>query len=171
MGAKIDYAVFIEELDKKLQGYFESFGDNICCKKGCSECCERGDYPLSDIELEYLMKGFIELEPSVKLQVQENIKNMVRGGVCPFLINKECSVYKYRPIICRVHGLAYFYKGEKVKLPHCVENNKNFAKVYDESGFAGQPISANLDAPHILEGLYKEIRNMYDWVKIDESAK
>ena len=169
MGAKIDYVVFLREFDKKLQEYFNSFGDNICCKRGCSECCEKGDYPLSDLELEYLMQGYTKLESDIKIQIQQNIKTMIKGEKCPFLINKECSVYDYRPIICRVHGLAYFYKDEKVKIPHCVHNNKNFSKVYNEDGFYGKPIPINLDTPHVLEGLYNEIRNLYDWFTKDSN--
>ncbi len=165
MGAKIDYEGFLKEFDKRLESYFKSFGDNICCKEGCSSCCEQGDYPLSDIELEYLMKGFVKLNPQIKVQIQNNIKDMKKGGICPFLVNNICSVYKYRPIVCRVHGLAYFYKDNKVKLPYCVNNGKNFSKVYDESGFSGIPLKVNLDTPHILDGFYNEIRNLYDWLK------
>ena len=170
MGAKIDYEGFIKELDKRLRGYFESFGSSISCKRGCSECCERGDYPLTDIELAYLMRGYTELPPERRTIVQENIKNMVKGGVCPFLINKECSVYEHRPVICRVHGLAYFYKDKKVKIPYCVENGKNFSDVYTDETFNAQPINANLDTYHILEGFYSEMKNMYDWFHQDTNA-
>lgn len=164
MGAEIDYSEFLNELDKRLKGYFDSFGDDICCKKGCSACCEKGDYPLSDIELEYLMQGFMKLDSETKIAVQEKIKNMEKGGACPFLINRECSVYQYRPIICRVHGLAYVYKEGKVKLPHCVNDGKNFSKSYKEDGFYGKPIPSNLDTMSLLEGSYNEIRNLYDWL-------
>lgn len=170
MGAKIDYEDFLKGLDERLQKYFESFGDNIKCQKGCSECCERGDYPLTDIELAYLMKGYVELKPDLKTKIQENIKNMVKGGVCPFLINHECSVYSHRPVICRVHGLAYFYKDKKVKVPYCVENGRNFADVFEEETFTAQPINANLDTCHILEGFYSEIKNMYDWFHPSENT-
>lgn len=165
MGAKINYAEFLEKFDQRLQEYFESFGENICCHKGCSDCCEKGDYPITDIELNYLMNGFLNLDLPTKLQVQNNIKNMRKGEKCPFLINHECSVYLYRPIICRVHGLAYFYKGKKVKVPYCVHNGKNFAKIYKDDGFYGNPLPVNLDTPHVLDGLYAEIKNMYDWFK------
>lgn len=164
MAPKIDYQKFLNDLDVRLKSYFEAFGTEIACKKGCSDCCEKGDYPLSDIELEYLMKGFMGLASSTKIEVQKNIKNMVKGGACPFLLNKQCSIYPYRPIVCRVHGLAYFYKDEKVKLPHCVEDGKNFAKLYKEDGFYGNPIKLNLDTTNILKGLYAEIRNLYDWL-------
>ena len=165
LGEKIDYAEFLREFDKTLKGYFESFGVNIYCKKGCSACCEKGDYPLTDLELEYLMQGYTGLDSEMKIQVQNNIKNMVKGGACPFLVNGECTVYPYRPIICRVHGLAYFYKEDKVKIPHCANTGKNFSKVYNkDDGFYGKPLLVNLDTMHVLDGLYNEIRNLYDWL-------
>ena len=92
---------------------------------------------------------------------------MKKGEACPFLINKECSLYKYRPIICRVHGLAYIYKDNNVKLPHCVNEGKNFSKQYKNNYFEGTPINNNLDTEILLEGLYSEIRNLYDWIKHD----
>ena len=167
MGAKINYPDFLRKLDLKLNAYFESFGENICCQKGCSLCCEKGEYPMSDIELEYLMSGYMQLAPEIKIQVQNNIKEMKKGEACPFLINKECSLYKYRPIICRVHGLAYIYKDNNVKLPHCVNEGKNFSKQYKNNYFEGTPINNNLDTEILLEGLYSEIRNLYDWIKHD----
>ena len=164
MGAKINYIEFLKEFDERLEEYFNSFGDDICCKCGCSDCCEKGDYPLSDIELEYLMHGYMNLEPEVKIQIQDNIKKMEKGGICPFLINKCCSIYQYRPIVCRVHGLAYFCKDKKVKLPYCVNNGKNFSKNYRDNIFCGNPITTNLDTPSLLEGSYAEIRSLYDWL-------
>jgi len=81
------------------------------------------------------------------------------------LLDKECSIYPYRPIVCRVHGLAYFYKEDKVKLPYCANTGKNFSKVYNKNdGFYGKPLGVNLDTPHVLDGLYSEIRNLYDWL-------
>ena len=97
-----NYETFIKKLDEKLTLYFDAQKENICCQIGCSECCEKGDYPLTGIELLYLMQGHMKLEPEVKKQVQENIKNMKKGGVCPYLINNRCSIYTYRPIICRI---------------------------------------------------------------------
>ncbi len=169
MGTKVNYEEFLKEFDLRLNSYFEQFGDNICCRKGCSECCEKGDYPLSDIELQYLMHGYAELDLDTKRTVQKNISVMQRGGACPFLINKECSVYKHRPIICRVHGLAYYYKNEKVKIPHCANTGKNFAKIYKNGEFYGTPIKLNLDTYHILEGIYSDIKNLYDWVHTENN--
>ena len=174
----MDYESFLKELDIKLADYFNEYKDFICCKVGCSYCCEKGDYPLSDIELRYIMKGYIELDNTTKQAVQKNIKNMKQGESCPFLLDKKCSIYPFRPIICRVHGLAYFCNENIVKVPHCTNIGKNYAKVYSGGEILIEPINENLDTINILnEFITKnqfissdsskttfEIRNLFDWL-------
>lgn len=147
------------EIDKRLLQYFEEHKEFICCKAGCSECCEKGDYPISESELKLLMEGYSQLDNINKIRVQGNIRNMERGGACPFLLDKLCSVYDYRPMICRIHGLAYLMDNGTVKVPYCVNSGKNYAKVYSNGEFFGKPIEEDLDKL-LLTG---EIRNLYDW--------
>ena len=156
MGTEIDFA----SIDKKLSVYFEQYKNFICCKEGCSLCCEKGDYPVSDLELKYIMEGYSKLENTRKIRVQDNIKNMVRGGACPFLLNNRCSIYQYRPIVCRIHGLAYLNKDGIVKLPYCVNYGKNFSKVYSDGEFYSEPIKENLDLLFNIG----EVHNLYDWL-------
>ena len=164
MGTKINYEDFILSLDKKLHAYFLEYDQFVCCRAGCSACCEKGDYPLSNIELEYLMKGYVLLSADKKIQVQQNLKSMEKGGKCPFLIEKKCSVYEYRPIVCRVHGLPYLYKDNCVKLPYCANEGKNFANNYIDGEFVGQPITENLDTEFLLQNFKHETKNLYDWI-------
>lgn len=161
----ISYKKFLCDFDSKLEKYFKEHQNFIQCKAGCSNCCKKGDYPVSQLELEYLMQGFIALDNETKKLVQENIKFMKKGGSCPFLINNKCSVYPYRPIICRVHGLAYLCRENTVKVPYCVNENKNYSDVYNNGEINLNPIKENLDTPNILKGFdYGEIRNLYDWL-------
>lgn len=160
------YKAFIEDLDSRLSSYFKEQAEFICCKIGCSACCEKGDYPISDLELRYLMQGFANLDNQTKLEIQQNFKNMKRGEKCPFLIDSKCSIYPFRPIICRVHGLAYLCNGTTVKLPYCVNNGLNFSNVYSNSELKTQPITENLDTQNLLKDfVYGEIRYLYDWLK------
>ena len=162
----MNYENFLETLDKKLAEYFAAHKKYIHCKIGCSSCCEKGDYPLSAIELEYLMRGYIALDSNTKQIVQNNIKTMERGGACPFLTNKKCAVYDYRPIICRVHGLAYLFNDKMVKLPYCVNLGKNYSEVYKDGEIIINPVLENLDTQKILNEVdCGEIRNLYDWIK------
>ena len=139
----MNYVDFLEKLDSKLEAYRTLHKKFLHCQKGCSSCCEKGDYPLSQIELKYLMQGYISLENDTKIKIQSNIKNFKKGGKCPFLINSECSVYSYRPIICRVHGLAYLCGENKVKTPYCVKKDKNYSEVYKD----GKITLSNADFP------------------------
>ena len=164
MAPQINYEQFINDLDKRLSLYFSAYQSEIACERGCSACCEKGDYPVSDIELEYLIKGYSELENDIKIQIQNNIKNIEKGGQCPFLLHKECSVYKYRPIICRVHGLPYLCNDNVVKVPYCANYGKCYKKSYSDGQFVGNPVKENLDTYALLKGYDCEIRNLYDWI-------
>lgn len=160
------YLELINKLDLQLKEFFEAQADYIKCKEGCSFCCENGDYPISEIELRFLMLGYAQLDNSVKKQVQKNIAQIKKGEACPFLVQKKCSLYFYRPIICRVHGLAYFYSEKKAKVPYCANLGLNYSNVYNEGELLVEPISENLDSQNILKDLeYGEIRNLYDWIK------
>ena len=166
MGTEISYANFLKALDSRLKSYFEMHSGYIYCKEGCSACCEKGDYPISEAELKYLMQGYIALENDKKILVQENMQSLEKGGKCPFLIDSKCSVYKYRPIICRVHGLAYFCKDKVAKVPYCVNLGLNYKDNYSKGELLAEPIGENLDTQEILKGYeFGEIRNLYEWLK------
>ena len=165
----MDYPKFLEDLDKKLENYFNSQASYIFCQKGCADCCKKGDYPMTDLEIKYLMIGYEKLDLNIKTIVQQNIKTMKKGGCCPFLINNDCSVYKFRPIVCRVHGLAYLCKDNVVKLPYCRKSGKNYSELYSDGKFLGEPIKENLELSSLLKDFnYAEIRNLYDWYNIIE---
>lgn len=162
----MNYKNFLTDLDKRLAKYFELHREHINCSVGCSSCCETGDYPISQLELEYLMQGFAELTDENKIKVQNNIKNIIKGGACPFLIDKKCSVYQFRPIICRVHGLAYLCYDDIVKVPYCAKEGKNYTSVYQNGEIEINPIKENLDTKELLKNFdLGEIRNLFDWIK------
>jgi len=159
------YVDFLKDLDARLGSFFKEQAEFVYCKEGCSACCEKGDYPLSELELRYLMQGFAKLDNDVKLKIQQNFKIMGKGGQCPFLLDSKCSVYSFRPIICRVHGLAYLCNNGMAKVPYCVNNDLNYSKVYENSELKTSPILENLDIQNLLKDFdYGEIRNLYDWI-------
>lgn len=162
----MNYEQFINELDVKLANYFEMHKEFIHCQIGCSACCEKGDYPLTSIELEFLMQGYIALDNDTKQIIQQNIKTMTKGGVCPFLVEKKCSVYANRPIICRVHGLAYLFTDNKVKVPYCANFGLNYANILKDGEIIIDPVFENLDTSNILKpSEYGDAKNLYDWIK------
>lgn len=180
------YEKFLKDFDKKLRKYFETQAEHICCKEGCAGCCEVGDYPFSQLEMMYLMKGFrllpVEKQKIVREQLNTIRKNRVSKHLfykCPFLIDKKCSVYKYRGITCRTFGLAYLIdkKEKRVKIPECSNEGLNFSKVYDGNEINIAPIKENLDLPSVFKSPlaksnkleFGEIRSLIDWFPAEQS--
>jgi hypothetical protein len=137
------YEDFLKEFDILLDNLFQNQKRYIKCKKGCSKCCEIGDYPFSQLEFSYLTKGFLNLPTEKKKIVQENIKQIAddkkafQGGrfqyKCPFLIDNECCVYAYRGLVCRTFGLCYYDETvQAVKLPECVNFDLNYSEFFDK---------------------------------------
>lgn len=180
------YERFLTDFDRVLKKLFETQKQYIKCKKGCTKCCEKGNYPLSQLEFAYITKGFINLPDETKRKVQIAIKNLQKEREqknteyfehgCPFLIDKECSVYEYRAIVCRTFGICYWdEKNGYVRLPECVNEGLNYSQYYDKKDktlkIPDVP-KVNLRIDRVLNSeLAKEygiecgeIRPMLDWI-------
>ncbi len=131
-----NYEKFLEILTQDLDAMFEHQKDYIFCKEGCSYCCEYGEYPFTEIEFNYLIEGFKKLDKNTQDIIIDNIKNIKKDEkgyyVCPFLINKKCSVYANRGIVCRTFGLLNQEADGKVNGPFCGKLGLNYSNVYDK---------------------------------------
>lgn len=159
----IQYEKFIAKLDKKLNNYFQLQSEYVCCRSGCSACCEVGDYPFTQLEMMYLMSGFKSLPDYLKKQVSDNIFSIKQNRFsmhlyykCPFLIENKCCVYKYRGITCRTYGLAYLLDDKTVKLPECSKEGLCYSKVIKDGILTIEPIAENLNLFDIINS---------DWTK------
>lgn len=149
------YRAYLELVQTRLlDKYFLEQKPYICCKAGCSYCCEHGQYPVTELELSYLIMGYKLLHFSIQNIVKENFeklkveylkyletnnkfaKNKPFMYRCPFLIDGRCSVYEYRAMICRTHGLMFFVTDNDGvshnKIPYCVNLGLNYSNIYDE---------------------------------------
>ena len=178
------YEQFLKEFDNYIAECRAEQNKYLYCKEGCTECCEIGEYPFSRLEMEYIMSGFIRLSPDVQNNIKANIKelaakkNKIKPGEryeyrCPFLLDKLCTLYEYRGIVCRVFGLAYL-DNFMVRVPECANSGLNYADVYDKKSGTIQldnPIKDNLRTDIVLRGdLAKkfelecgEIRRLINW--------
>lgn len=183
-----NYEKFIDILTQDLLQIFEYQKEYIFCKEGCSLCCEKGEYPLTRIEFEYLKKGYELLPIETKKIISENIAklkaNPQKAYRCPFLINKRCSVYKHRAIICRTFGVLTKNVHDEITMPFCCEKGLNFSNLYDKQkgslsfdlykngNFTNPPKPFNLTNSNIMEldlvkelGIeFGEVRTMIDWL-------
>lgn len=178
---------FLRVIMERINSHFEDQKEYIHCKEGCSLCCERGEYPCSELEFEFLKQGFTLLTPDVQQQIVENIvklkeeKSKFSGKMfmhkCPFLIDHRCSVYPFRMIICRTFGLSYYEKGEyeeknTLKVPFCIEQGLNYSEVYDQenktfstdlfkkTGYKKEPLTYNLSVEFLVKNFGQDIMHL-----------
>ena len=75
----------------------------IACYKGCYNCCLDPVVPITEIEFMgiswYVSEIITDTATRDILKVQ--MQNYKDNLSCPFLVNKECSIYPLRPIACR----------------------------------------------------------------------
>ena len=140
------YKQYLNTIDKVLQGYFEDQKEYIFCKKGCSKCCEEGQYPCTELEFKYMMLGFFKLPFEEQQRIAIRIKALRKDYEncldkkefkyrCPFLDEKGfCPVYEYRGIICRTFGLITLSDdGNECTIPFCYEYGLNYSNVYNSA--------------------------------------
>lgn len=136
------YQIFLKFFQKELGKMFSNQAEFIKCKEGCSYCCEKGEYPFSRLEFDYLLQAYKTLPAETKgrilfniAQVNEKMSKHKEGLFmydCPFLINKSCSVYENRGIICRTFGLLCEHDDGRLTMPFCQEYGLNYSKVYNK---------------------------------------
>lgn len=63
------------------------------CHKGCSNCCY---IPISITELDV---QYIERSLFIRRKTETSV--ILPTTRCPFLVSNSCSIYKYRPFVCR----------------------------------------------------------------------
>lgn len=77
-----------EKINDFLRPYFS-------CHPGCSYCCKY-DVLITSFEANYIAKKIGKFLKNDKFSLKNNT-------YCPFLKDKICSIYKYRPLICRTY--------------------------------------------------------------------
>lgn len=192
-----NYEKYLLDLQKNhINKFFEEQKDYIFCKKGCGSCCKKGEFPISELELMYLMKGYSQLSKELQTQIEKNLEEIkadietynLKLYVCPFLIDESCSVYEYRSLICRTHGLSFYVEKDGVsknKIPACVHDGLNYSQVYDEetktiseekwlnSGIKTKPIAHNVHRDVLMNNSttrklnldFGESKKLIDWLK------
>lgn len=134
-----NYVLYLEFLNEKLEKFFNSQSPYIFCKKGCAKCCKNAQFPISAVELKYLLSGVVELDDEKQIQIEKNLKAVTERKAkfkgkkflydCPFLIDDACSVYEHRGVVCRAFGLMTNTEDNKVCAPFCCHNGLNYSNV------------------------------------------
>ncbi|MCG6187812.1 YkgJ family cysteine cluster protein [Maribellus maritimus] len=89
----------IDSISAKLENEHKK---HLSCKSGCDLCCM--DYSIFPIEF-FSILGELKKE---NFQPDTLEKNKSKNE-CIFLKEHRCTIYPFRPIICRTHGLPLLY--------------------------------------------------------------
>lgn len=130
-----NFEIFLASVNEDIKKIFAHQNEYIHCKAGCSFCCEKGDYPVSEIEYKYMMLAYTQLDENTKNIIKENIieikKENTESYKCPFLIKNNCSIYAHRPFVCRTFGVLTEDANGNPSFPFCATIGKNYSEIYD----------------------------------------
>jgi hypothetical protein len=123
----MDYRRLVARVDRKVHRIRRKYRVHIACHKGCACGCRN----LSILPIEALsLSGALKILP-------EPVSATIRGRAaavsfwdCPLLIEGACSLYAFRPIICRTHGypLLTHYQGQP-SIGSCRHNFQNIPSI------------------------------------------
>ena len=96
-------------MDKKYRQISEQYGFHCL---GCKDnCCRTTFYHHTVLEYRYLMQGFERLNKDLREAVLNRAQTVAlqpsAGHLCPLCQGGRCLLYAYRPMICRLHGIAH----------------------------------------------------------------
>ncbi len=118
---------------------------------GCEDnCCTQRFYHHAVAEYFYLLEGIKKADPELREQifrksmvVTESYWHEVQAGevfklMCPANFDGLCSVYEWRPMICRLHGLPHHFTmpdGTVRKSGGCPRTNDDSNGLLDRTPF------------------------------------
>ena len=84
---------------------------------GCEDsCCRSRFYHHTLLEYLYLSVGLMELSSAQRNDILDKANRLKTGGdddrpMCPVNLEGRCRLYRFRPMICRLHGVAHEFIG------------------------------------------------------------
>ncbi len=104
-------------MDREYAGATGHYGFHC---DGCADnCCRSRFYHHTYLEYLYLHAGFKKLDPQSQHEIQSRASEICRKTAkadekgldvrlwCPLNEDGLCTLYSYRPMICRLHGIPY----------------------------------------------------------------
>lgn len=146
------YQQLLETVDRWFARFQERAADQVRCVRGCSACC-RGLFDITLLDARLLQAGFARLpvaqQETALVKARERLAQLQDKWPgfdhpftlnhlpdeewvempeddetpCPLLVDDQCLVYEYRPLICRSHGIPHIdHSGEVFDDSWCTRN-------------------------------------------------
>lgn len=98
-----NYRLLVHKVDQFCQQTMTKYAGNITCSPGCDDCCRH--LSLFPVEAFAVASALQEASAPERAILRRRASETDLQGTCPLLLNKKCSLYDARPLICRTHGL------------------------------------------------------------------
>ena len=146
-----------EEVCRQVQEEFDRnrrlHGSRIQCRPGCTDCCHQL-FQITEIEAGYISRGLKALDESSREALrsraipylaerrrliaekgeQEAWGNLPPAGArlaCPALDGGVCSIYEFRPLICRRFGMPLYNPDKPGRVFACELNFRDGEEIQD----------------------------------------
>lgn len=137
------------QIDRETTAFQASTG--LQCPAGCGRCCENPEIEATPLEM--LPLAIELLRRKEAQQWLEHVAELSETSFCAFyqpdsLIpgNGRCSVYRWRPAVCRLFGFATANnKHGKGELSACARHKQTMPATLEE---AKEAVAAGLPAPN-----------------------
>jgi Fe-S-cluster containining protein len=126
-GCLMDYHRLVARVDRMVQRLRRKYAAHIACHKGCACGCR--NLSVMPIEALSLSGAVQDLPQGLKAKILKRASTASFWD-CPLLQDGACSLYAFRPIICRTHGypLLTYYQGQP-SIGYCRHNFKNIPSI------------------------------------------
>ena len=140
-------------VEKEFQRNRALHGDRIHCRAGCSDCCHQL-FQITEIEAAHISRALQSLDASTRKRLQDSAYHYIEarsklvansgepeawGSLpppgtrlpCPALVEGVCSIYEYRPLICRKFGIPLFNPDRPGRVYACELNFRDGEEIDD----------------------------------------
>ncbi len=127
----LNYRHLLAGVDQLLGSIQRKYSDHIVCHKGCGCGCRNiSIFPVEALSLAVALQAL----PEAVIAKFRSRAASASFWDCPLLEDRACSMYAFRPIICRTHGfpLQTIYK-ERSSIGYCRYNFKDMSSIPDDA--------------------------------------
>jgi Fe-S-cluster containining protein len=127
----INYRNLLTRVDRRLESIQRRYSGHIVCHRGCDCGCR--NLSVFPIEALSLVKAIQDLPGETGAKIRQRAA-AASFWDCPLLKDRACSMYAFRPVICRTHGfpLLTHYKGQP-SIGYCRKNFKDLFSIPEDA--------------------------------------
>lgn len=124
-----NYRAFIDKVEESCSAILAGWGSHIRCRSGCDECCRLAT--VLPVEAAAIALAIAELKPELREHLRRQARGLPTADTCPLLHQGKCTIYAWRPVICRTHGFPLLFRDEHnaMRVDYCRQNFQGIAEL------------------------------------------